>query len=214
MQNIDFLKKLKEEKLVVVVRGKSLEEAIETAEACIQGGVKFIEITFTVPGASKIINILSRKYNGQDIYIGAGTVLEIEVAKEALENGAEYIVSPDFNPYLSEYCKKGNIAYTPGVFSPSEVASAMRGGCQVLKLFPGDIAKPQGLKALRGPFPNASFMVTGGVSYENMKEWFDAGATAIGAGSNLTIKAKNGDFNGVREDAKMWVNRIKEIFMS
>jgi 2-dehydro-3-deoxyphosphogluconate aldolase / (4S)-4-hydroxy-2-oxoglutarate aldolase len=193
MQNIDFLKKLKEEKLVVVVRGKSLEEAIETAEACIQGGVKFIEITFTVPGASKIINILSRKYNGQDIYIGAGTVLEIEVAKEALENGAEYIVSPDFNPYLSEYCKKG---------------------CQVLKLFPGDIAKPQGLKALRGPFPNASFMVTGGVSYENMKEWFDAGATAIGAGSNLTIKAKNGDFNGVREDAKMWVNRIKEIFMS
>jgi len=211
MNNTDFLKKIKEEKLVVVVRGKSPDEAIKCAEACIEGGVKFIEITFTVPGATKIINILSEKYKEKDVYVGAGTVLETDVAKDACQNGAEYIVSPDFNPYLSEYCKKANISYTPGVFSPTEVASALRGGCQILKMFPGDIAKPQGLKALKGPFPNASFMVTGGVSYENMKEWFDSGATAIGAGSNLTIKAKSGDFEGVRQDAEMWVKKIKEI---
>lgn len=211
MNNIEFLERLKEEKLVVVVRGKNTEQALEIAEACISGGVKLIEITFTVPGAADLIKVLSEKYENSSVSIGAGTVLEISVAEQAIKNGATFIVSPDLNPHLAEYCKANNIAYCPGVLTPTEVSAAIRSKCLALKLFPGDIIKPQGLKALKGPFPLAQFMVTGGVALDNLKEWFEAGAVAVGAGSNLTAKAKTGDFDGVVKEARAWVEKIKDL---
>lgn len=211
MDNLEFLSVLKQEKLVVVVRGNTSSEAIEIAKACIKGGVKLIEITFTIQGAEKVIAELSKKYKGSDVVIGAGTVLDNNTASVALSSGAEFIVSPDFNPYLGDFCNTNNIAYCPGVFTPTEIATALRVNCKALKLFPGDIIKPQGLKALKGPFPKAIFMVTGGVNYENINEWFLSGATAIGAGSNLTAKAKLLDYEGVTKDAALWVSRIKEI---
>lgn len=211
MDNLEFLKALKQEKLVVVVRGNSVEEAIQIAAACVKGGVKLIEVTFTVPGAEKAISELKKQYTKSDIVIGAGTVLDINTASIAISNGAEFIVSPDFNIELCDFCSASNIAYCPGVFSPTEIAKALRANCIALKLFPGDIIKPQGLKALKGPFPKATFMVTGGVNYENISEWFLSGASAIGAGSNLTAKAKTKDFEGVAKEASLWVNKIKEL---
>jgi len=208
MYRKEFLEILKAEKLVVVVRGSSGEAALKTAEACIAGGIKLIEITYTTPNATEVISVLTKKYKDSDIIIGAGTVLDDTMASDAIEHGAEFIVSPDYNVDLNSFCKRNRMMYVPGVFTPSEIASALRKECMVLKLFPGDIARPQGLKALKGPFPNANFMVTGGVSVDNLDEWFQAGAMAVGAGSNLTYKAKNEDYDGVTIDARLWVDKI------
>jgi 2-dehydro-3-deoxyphosphogluconate aldolase/(4S)-4-hydroxy-2-oxoglutarate aldolase len=210
MNNKEFLEKLKENGLVVVVRGNSREQAMETIRACYKGGIKLIEVTFTVPNADELIRQVSNEYKN-DLIVGAGTVLNVKTARLAIDAGAQFVVSPNLNLELIEFCKKENIAYSPGILTPTELSVALDNGSEVIKLFPGDIARPEGLKALKGPFPNANIMTTGGVSFDNMISWFKAGAIAVGAGSNLTMKAKTGDYIGVTEDAKMWVNRISEI---
>ncbi|MFA6867052.1 MAG: bifunctional 4-hydroxy-2-oxoglutarate aldolase/2-dehydro-3-deoxy-phosphogluconate aldolase [Clostridia bacterium] len=211
MNKQEFKKILEKESLVVVVRGNSLEQAFQTVEACYKGGIKLMEVTFTVPNAEKLLAKIADKYKGTDLVLGAGTVMNVQTAKLALANGASYIVSPNLNIKLQEYLESIDVAYTPGILTPTEAALAMEGGANVLKLFPGNIAQPSGLKALKGPYLNIEIMPTGGVSYENLSEWFSAGAIAVGAGSNLTAKAKTNDFDGVACDAKKWVARIKEI---
>lgn len=201
---------IRREKLIVVVRGNTPEEALKTAEACIAGGVKLIEITFTVPNASDVILALCKKYENTDVFLGAGTVMDDNMASEAINNGAKFIVSPDFNCDVNSVCKRHKIMYMPGVFTPTEIATVIRAECTILKLFPGGILKPIGLKTLKGPFPYAEFMVTGGVSLDNVDEWFDAGAIAVGVGSNLTYKSKNKDFEGVEIEARRWVDKIKK----
>lgn len=211
MNKFQFKEVLKKEKLVVVIRGNSIMQALNTIKACYDGGVKIMEITFTVPDAEKLIYQISKEYKGTDMVIGAGTVMNIKTAKLAIENGADFIVSPNLNTEMQKYLESVNVAYTPGILTPTEAAIAMDGGANILKLFPGNIAKPDGLKALKGPYPNIEIMPTGGVSYNNLEEWFNAGAIAVGAGSNLTLKAKTNDFKGVTEDSISWVNKIKEL---
>lgn len=211
MNKEQFKEILKKESLVVVVRGNSIEQAFETVKACYKGGIKLMEITFTVPNAEKLIAKIAKEYKNTDMVIGAGSVMNVETAKLAIENGASFIVSPNVNLEIQKYLESINVAYTPGIFTPTEAAIAMDGGANVLKLFPGNIAKPSGLKALKGPYPNIEIMPTGGVSYDNLYDWFKAGAIAVGAGSNLTKKAKLNDFDGVCQDAKLWIERIKEI---
>jgi Entner-Doudoroff aldolase len=210
MNNAEFYEKLKEHGLVVVVRAPSVEEGLKIVRACKLGGIRLIEITFTVPRAEQLI-VAAKEEFGDELVIGAGTVLSVQTAKIALLSGADFIVSPNLNLKLLEFSKKNGIAYTPGVLTPTEVVTAIEGGAKVLKLFPGDIAKPAGLKALRGPFPDIKIMPTGGVSFDNLEDWFKAGAVAVGAGSNLTAKAKSGDFTGVAEDAARWVERIIQL---
>lgn len=211
MKSEEFLKQLKEHALVVVVRGKSVEEAKKTVDACYAGGVRLVEITFTVPNAEVLIAEVKKAYEGKNLIVGAGTVLDIETAKIAIEVGAEFIVSPMLSEDIIRYCNNLGVACTPGILTPTELLSALRAGAGVLKLFPGDIAKPAGLKALKGPFPNINIMPTGGVSYDNLNDWFSAGAVAVGAGSNLTAGAKKGDFAAVTEDCKKWIIKINEI---
>lgn len=210
MDNKEFLNVLSEYGLVVVVRAPSVEEGLKIVRACKKGGIKLVEITFTVPRAEQLIAAAKSEF-GNDLIIGAGTVMSVQTAKVALLSGADFVVSPNLNLKLLEFSQKNKLAYTPGVLTPTEAVTAMEGGAEVLKLFPGDIAQPKGLKALRGPFPNIKIMPTGGVSFDNLEEWFSAGAIAVGAGSNLTAKAKSGDFDGVAEDAARWVEKINLI---
>ena len=211
MQKYNVYKAIKEQGVVVVIRGNDLQEAIKTVEACYKGGIKIIEVTFTVPRADELIKILVEKYAGSDMLVGAGTVLDPETARVAMLAGAKFIVSPSLNVETIKICNRYGVPVMSGVMTPTEAQTAMEYGVDILKLFPGDIAKPNGLKALKGPFPHANIMPTGGVSQDNVEEWFKAGAYAVGAGSFLTKDAKNGDFDKVEKTCKAFVEKVQSI---
>ncbi len=211
MQKYNVYKAVKEQGVVVVIRGNDLQEAIKTVEACYKGGIKIIEVTFTVPRADELIKTLVEKYAGSDMLVGAGTVLDAQTARIAMLAGAKFIVSPSLNIDTIKTCNRYGVPVMSGVMTPTEAQTAMEHGVDILKLFPGDIAKPAGLKALKGPFPHANIMPTGGVSQDNVEEWFKAGAYAVGAGSFLTKDAKTGDFDKVEKTCRAFVEKVQSI---
>lgn len=211
MKKYDVYQTIKKQGVVVVIRGNDLQEAIKTVEACYKGGIKVIEVTFTVPRADELIKILVEKYAGSDMLVGAGTVLDPETARIAMLAGAQFIVSPSLNVDTIKMCNRYGVPVMSGVMTPTEAQTAMEYGVDILKLFPGDIAKPAGLKALKGPFPNANIMPTGGVSQDNVEEWFKVGAYAVGAGSFLTKDAKTGNFDKVEKTCRAFVEKVQSI---
>ena len=180
----EVLQAIKGDGMVAVVRGETSEKAMEIVEKCIEGGIRAIELTFTVPYAHRVIEDISRKY-GEQIVLGAGTVLDSETARIALLSGAEFIVSPHFNPEVTRLCNRYRKASMAGILTITEAVAAMEAGVDVLKLFPGDLFGPAFIKDIRGPLPYAQIMPTGGVSADNAGEWIKAGAVAVGAGSSL-----------------------------
>lgn len=197
----EILLEIKESGMVAVVRGETVEEANAIVEKCIDGGIKAIELTFTVPFAHRVIEELARKY-GDQIILGAGTVLDSETARIAILSGAQFIVSPNFNPEVTRLCNRYRKASMAGILTIGEAVSAMEAGVDVLKLFPGDLFGPAFIKDIKGPIPYAQIMPTGGVSVDNAAEWIRAGAVAVGAGSSLM----KGD---VRANAAAFMEQIK-----
>lgn len=214
MNKQEVLKKITDCGLVAVVRAESAEEAFGITEACIKGGVAGIEITFTVPYAQDVIKEVAKKYskNGE-IIIGAGTVLDPETARVAILCGAQYIVSPCLNAETVKLCNRYQVACMPGAMTIREVVECMEAGADIVKVFPGELFGPKIIKAIKGPIPQAPLMPTGGVSLENAAEWIKAGALALGVGGNLTAPAKKGDFEGVAEIARQFIQKIKEARM-
>lgn len=196
--------------LVAVVRAENEDQALRITEACLKGGAAAVEITFTVPGAADIIKELSRHY-GDDIIIGAGTVLDPETARLAILNGAKYIVSPSLNTATVKLCNRYQIPCMPGAMTVKEAVEAMEAGADIIKIFPGELFGPDIIKAFKGPLPQASFMPTGGVNLANAAEWLKAGAVALGVGGALTGKAKDGDYDAVTEIARRFVEIIREV---
>ena len=210
MDKIELLTKLKKEKIVAVVRAENKEQGENIIDSIVKGGINFIEITMTVPGAIDIIKELSDKYKeNNEIVIGAGTVLDAETARMAMLAGASFIVSPSLNPDTVKLCNRYRVPIIPGIMTPKEAVEALELGVDVLKVFPGSAFGPSIIKALKGPFPQAEFMPTGGVSVENAAEWIKNGAIAIGTGSNLTKGAKTGEYDKITEMAQEFVNAIK-----
>ena len=211
MKKFEIYQAVKQEGVVVVIRGDSVDQAIKTVEACYAGGIKIMEVTFTVPNADQIIKTLVEKYKGTDMVVGAGTVLDPETARAAILAGAQFVVSPALNVETIKLCNRYGVAVMSGIFTPTEAITALEYGVDILKLFPGDVATPKGLKALKGPLPQANIMPTGGVSLENVEEWFKAGAYAVGAGSFITKGAKTGDYKAVEDISREFVNKVKAV---
>lgn len=194
----------KKHQIVAVMRASSVEEAKEKALAVFEGGVRMIEITFTVPDADKVIREISfLKEKGA--VVGAGTVTSVEQCKKAIESGAEFIVSPHLDEEISRFCREKGIFYMPGVMTPTELVRAMKLGHTILKLFPGEVLGPTFVKAMKGPFPNVKFVPTGGVNLDNVCEWFKAGVLAVGVGSALV----KGTPDEVKEKARAFVEKIR-----
>lgn len=210
MDKFEVIKKLTDCGLVAVVRAKSEEEAIKIADACLEGGCTGIELTFTVPGAHKVIEALANKYNKGEMMLGAGTVLDSETARTAILSGANYIVSPGFNLETAKLCNRYQVPYMPGCMTITEVLTAMEAGCDIIKIFPADLFGPTIIKDIKGPLPQAKLMPTGGVDVSNVDKWIKAGAVAVGAGSSLTAGAKTGDYAKITGTAKEFIAKIKE----
>lgn len=196
------IERIKDKGIVAVVRAENSEKAFDIVEKCIDGGIDAIELTFSVPFAHHVIEDLAKKY-GDEIVLGAGTVLDSETARIALLSGAQYIVSPHFNPEVTKLCNRYRTASMAGVLTITEAVTAMEAGVDVLKLFPGDLSGPRFIKDIKGPLPWVQIMPTGGVDADNVAEWIKAGAVAVGAGSCLT----KGD---ITANAKAFIENIKK----
>jgi len=210
MLKLKVLRKVLESGLVAIVRTNSSDQAARMAEACARGGAAAIEITFTVPGATTIIEHLAKEYTSGDILIGAGTVLDPETARIAILAGAQYIVSPSVSLETARLCNRYQIPYMPGAGTMREIVDAMECGADIVKLFPGETLGPAFVKAVKGPLPQASLMPTGGVSVENVAEWVKAGAVAVGVGGSLTAGAQSGNFQLITDTAKQFIERIQQ----
>ncbi|MGE0405282.1 MAG: bifunctional 2-keto-4-hydroxyglutarate aldolase/2-keto-3-deoxy-6-phosphogluconate aldolase [Candidatus Korobacteraceae bacterium] len=210
MQKWKLLGKIVDCGLVAVVRTDTPESAARIAEACMEGGVVALEVTFTVPGAAAVIEDLSKRYSRGEILLGAGTVLDPETAHIALLSGAQYIISPSLNPETARLCNRYQVPYMPGVSTPREVVEAMECGADIIKVFPGETLGPTFVKAVKAPLPQAQLMPTGGVGVDNVAEWIKAGAVAVGVGGNLTAGAKTGDFASITTVARQFLERIRQ----
>jgi 2-dehydro-3-deoxyphosphogluconate aldolase/(4S)-4-hydroxy-2-oxoglutarate aldolase len=206
---IEVLGKIAASGLVVVIRAENPDQAARIAEACALGGVAALEITFTVPGASGVIEHLAKKF-ADKILLGAGTVLDPETARIAILAGAHFVVSPALNPDTARLCNRYQIPYMPGAGTIREVIEAMECGADIVKVFPGEILGPAFVKAVKSPLPQASLMPTGGVSLDNVADWIKAGSVAVGVGGNLTAGAKTGDFASITQLARQFVEKIKQ----
>jgi len=210
MSRQELVTRIRDNGLVAVLRAESAEKAYRIFDACIEGGVAAIEITFTVPGAHKIIEELASKYTSGDIILGAGTVLDPETARIAILSGAQYIVSPNVNIETIKLCNRYQVPSMPGAMTIKEILEGMEAGADIIKIFPGNLFGPSIIKSVMGPIPQAPMMPTGGVSIETVKDWIEAGAVAVGAGSSLTKGSKTGDYAAITATAKEFLKRIKE----
>ncbi|MGA8442501.1 MAG: bifunctional 2-keto-4-hydroxyglutarate aldolase/2-keto-3-deoxy-6-phosphogluconate aldolase [Candidatus Sulfotelmatobacter sp.] len=209
MSKIEVLHKIVTSGVVAVIRAENFEQAARIADACALGGIRALEITFTVPGAAGVIEHLAKKCS-QEILLGAGTVLDPETARIAILAGAQFAVSPALNSKTARLCNRYQVPYMPGAATIGEVIAAMECGADIVKVFPGEILGPAFVKAVKGPLPQAQLMPTGGVTLENVAQWIHAGAVAVGVGGNLTAGAKSGDFASITHGARQFVEKVKE----
>ena len=209
MDKQTVIQKIKDAGIVAVVRAENGESAKKISDACLEGGVPAIELTFTVPGAHRVIEELAAEYKNGEMILGAGTVLDAETARIAILSGAQYIVSPCYDEATGRLCNRYAIPCMPGVMTIKDVVAALEMGVDIIKLFPGDSFGPGMVKAIKGPIPQANIMPTGGVDVNNVAQWIKAGVAAVGAGSSLTKGAKTGDYKAITETGRQFVENIK-----
>ena len=211
MIKINTLKALKECGVVAVVRGNSKEVGVEISKACVKGGVKALEVTYTNKFANDIIKELSEIYEGQDdVVIGAGTVLDAETARAAMLAGAKYIVSPGFDLETAKICNRYKVPYLPGIMTINEIIAAHEAGVDFVKLFPGSAFGQGYVKAIKGPLPYANIMVTGGVNIDNLDSWIKAGVDAVGIGGELNKLGEEGKFDEITAICEQYMAKLHE----
>jgi 2-dehydro-3-deoxyphosphogluconate aldolase/(4S)-4-hydroxy-2-oxoglutarate aldolase len=198
--------------IVPVVRAASASEACIAAEAVCEGGIPIVEITMTVPGAVEVIRELVRKW-GDDVLVGAGTVLNAEAARRCLDAGAQFLVSPGLHVETVAYAVREGKLIMAGALTPTEIMAAWEAGADFVKIFPcGQVGGAKYIKALKGPFPQISFVPTGGVNLSTAAEFIEAGAVALGVGGELVqadaLKANNSEI--IVENAKKFLAIVRQ----
>jgi 2-dehydro-3-deoxyphosphogluconate aldolase/(4S)-4-hydroxy-2-oxoglutarate aldolase len=206
MKKLETLQRIVDHGMVAIVRADSADDALKLAEACIAGGMAVLEVALTTPGALDVIEQLGQRH-GDAVLLGAGTVLDPESARLAILAGARFIISPAVNLATLAMCKRYQVVAMPGALTPAEIVLALEGGADIVKVFPADTFGPGYIKALRAPLPQAPLMPTGGVTLENLRQWFDNGSVAVGIGGSLTNPAASGDYAAVTRIATEFVRR-------
>ena len=198
--------------IIAVLRGIDAEQIVPVARAIHEGGVGAIEITANDPRVCGKVAAVDDALLDTDAVVGAGTVLDEPTAQSVIDAGAEFVLSPDVNPDVVKTCNRHGVLSAPGVMTPTETVTAIDAGADVLKMFPATTVGPGHIGALQGPLGEIPILPTGGVSLENVGEFFEAGAAAVGVGSALVdyeaIDA--GDMNQVRETAEAFAEAVEE----
>ena len=212
MEKREVFNRMISEGLVPVIRVTSASEAIDVSDAIKEGGVSFIEITMSVPGAIDVIKELTKKYK-DEIIMGAGTVLDTETGRAALLAGAQFIVSPILNLDLIHLAHRYSAVVIPGTMTPTEILTAWNAGADMVKVFPAaQLGGPDYIKAIRGPLPQILLVPTGGVNLQNAGAFIKAGAAALGVGGELVDKKaiQERKFNIITENTKTFLKTIRE----
>jgi 2-dehydro-3-deoxyphosphogluconate aldolase/(4S)-4-hydroxy-2-oxoglutarate aldolase len=199
-----IFEQLADAKVVGILRAPSTEAAVQAGMAAAYGGLKAIEVAFTTPNATLAIRQL-RENLPSDVLLGAGTVMTVDNAKQALDAGALFLASPHLNEALFETCFCSAADYIPGVFSPSEIARALDLGASMIKIFPiGALGGIGYLNDIFGPFPDLQVMATGGISPGDVTNYLQAGARVVGLGSKFfpATELKRGDWAGITANTR------------
>ena len=211
MRREEVLRKIKEAGVVAVVRGDSKEQGLKIVEAAIKGGIKVMELTMTVPNPVEFLREVAEKYRDTDIIVGAGTVLDAETARACILAGAEFIVSPSLDIDTLKLCNRYKVPYIPGVMTINEIVSSHEVGVDIVKIFPGSVYGPSYIKAIKGPLPYASMMVTGGVNINNIGEWFKSGVDLVGIGGELNTLGEAGKFKEITEVCNDYIEKLNAV---
>ena len=212
MNRAEVIQKIKDIGVVPVVRADSPEEALQAVEAIKEGGVPILEITMTVPGAVKVIEKIADKF-GDEVVLGAGTVLDPETARACILAGATFVVSPALNLATIELCKRYSVPICPGALTPTEVVTAWQAGADFVKVFPcSAMGGSSYIKGLKAPLPQVELIPTGGVNLNTAADFIKAGSSALGIGADLVdVKAiRAGDVHIVTERAKQFAQIVKD----
>ncbi len=198
--------------IVPVIRASSAELAIKVADAVCAGGIPIVEITMTVPGAIDVIAQLAKSI-GSHVLIGAGTVLDSETAMQCIDAGAEFIVSPGFDPETVRTVNRIGKLMMAGALTPTEVISAWKAGSDFVKVFPcGAVGGAKYIRALKAPLPQVPLVPTGGVNLETAADFIRAGAAALGIGGELVSSSalKSGDTSEITKLAQRYLAIVRE----
>jgi len=205
MNRQDIVKKLEDSGIVAVIRLNKADHLEKIIEALTGGEVRALEITMTTPGAVEIIRNISKTLS-DDFLIGAGTVLNLNDTEAVIDAGAQFVVSPVYNPAVVKLAHRFEKAVMPGAFSPTEILNAWNGGADIVKVFPATALGPKYFKDIHGPLPQVKLTPTGGVTLENAEEFIRCGAVCLGVGTALLDKEmiKNQDWQALAERARQF----------
>jgi 2-dehydro-3-deoxyphosphogluconate aldolase/(4S)-4-hydroxy-2-oxoglutarate aldolase len=210
----EILSKLRKSGVVAVIRTRTASDLITVSRALSEGGVLFVEITMTIPGALGVIQDAVDQLKDAEVYIGAGTVLDANMARNAIDSGAQFIVGPGYDPETVRLCNNREIIVIPGALTPHEILTAWKGGADVVKIFPAEnLGGPDYLRAIKEPLPQVELMPTKGVNLETAEAYLRAGAIAVGVGgalvSNTLIASK--DFARITQNAEKFSRIVREF---
>ena len=211
----DVLDFIKENKIIAIVRGVSSDKISELVVAMKTGGVRCVEVTFDQSSAEKsrdtlkAISIICERF-GDEISVGAGTVMSVEQVRSAKEAGAEYIISPNVDEAVIRETKALGLVSIPGAFTPTEVVTAYSYGADIVKLFPAAILGPAYVKAIRAPLKHIPLTAVGGVSPDNCASFIEAGCIGVGCGGKLVSAAlvEDGRFDEITETARAYIRAL------
>lgn len=213
MTREEILKRIQDEWLIMILRGDTAEEAEEVFGALVAGGATLLEVPFTTPNAGRVIRRLREKH-GDKIVVTAGTITTVDEAREALDCGAQGIVSPNLYPPVVEFALRNGLLSVPGCVTPSEIADARRLNADLIKLFPCYNLGPEYIGFILGPFPGTRIAPAGRVTLENMRAWQDAGAFAgiVGVTTEMALlrEVKLRDYERVAQVAGAFLKKAKE----
>ncbi|WP_226582127.1 bifunctional 4-hydroxy-2-oxoglutarate aldolase/2-dehydro-3-deoxy-phosphogluconate aldolase [Halobacillus litoralis] len=205
---------LKQARVIPVIRQADETNILDITDALVQGGIKAIEITAETKNAAKLIRKVADAYEGK-LLVGAGTVLDPETAREMISAGATFIVAPTLNVKTIQLVQRYGLPCIPGVFTPTEIQTALEAGAGMVKVFPAGTVGPSYIKNVLGPLPQAAIMATGGIHLDNMEDYFANGAAMVGIGSQLVKPSQlntETDYQELAEKAKMYVDRAEKFY--
>jgi 2-dehydro-3-deoxyphosphogluconate aldolase / (4S)-4-hydroxy-2-oxoglutarate aldolase len=198
---------LKSHRLVVIIRLDDLSQAEALTHALLEGGIRALEFTLTNDAACDVVADLRKRipaFDAGEALIGVGSIRTVEQTQYAIDSGAQFLVSPVLLHEMIEIGRSAGIATMPGAFSPTEIASAQEAGASVVKVFPADTLSPAYIKAVLAPMPELRLMPTGGINFQNLREYLRAGAFAVGVGGSL-VNARHiadGRWNQITQTAR------------
>lgn len=195
--------------VIAIMRAKSSDQLLQAADSIRAGGVSAIEVTMTTPGALAVIEQAAARY-GQDVLLGAGTVLDAQSARAAILAGAQFIVAPSLDLGTIRLCRRYSVPVFPGAYTPTEIVTAWQAGADMVKVFPASVGGPALIKALKAPLPQVELVPVGGVELANAAEFIRAGSAALGVGNALVdqklLDAR--DFDTLTERARRFVAEV------